>query len=291
MKHRMDIEIIRVISAFAIVWFHSTLVGGEFAYAGLVVLLIVSIYLSAKAGADFPYLLKSSKRLLIPWTLWFFVYGLVNALMSRDVFPVEHGFLLGILAGSSVHLWFVPFLFLCLSVNLIIRKYVSGSACALAGGTLAAAFVAATPFWRSISLEAGAPIAQYVHILPGFFLGIFFGNFFEVKKRYAVFVLFLVCLAAVSAIPYEGVGATYLVSIVFSLCFASRLLVGLTSGRLDGISKCMFGVYFLHVALLNFFKKSSYLSGAALPLGVFFLSTVLVYAARRLSPRHAQYWS
>lgn len=46
MKVRQDIEILRVLSAFGIVWFHSGAPGRAFAYSGLVIFIILSVYLS-----------------------------------------------------------------------------------------------------------------------------------------------------------------------------------------------------------------------------------------------------
>ena len=51
MRKRADIEFLRVLSTFGIVWFHSGVFGHEFAYSGLIVFLILSMYLAGGSGA------------------------------------------------------------------------------------------------------------------------------------------------------------------------------------------------------------------------------------------------
>lgn len=290
MNYRQDIEIIRIISAFAIVWFHSGAQGSEISYAGLVVFLVISIYLATRSSRSGKmYLLGIGKRLLVPWFFWLMIYGILNLVMGRTIVPVDHGFVFGVLAGSSIHLWFVPFLFICLVIYSFIKIYISQKVLAISASALVVIILVSASIWRLKSIEFGAPVAQYFHALPGFFLGIYFANANALQVKYALLLLLLMAMAAIWAIPLLGI--TYLVSMLICCFLLAKILTSFKLIWLDSTSKCVFGVYFLHVLVLNTLKKINIINGILLPVVVFFISLSVVYLARRLLPRFARYWS
>ena len=104
-ERRQDIEILRVFSVFGIVWYHSNVVGGDYAYSGLIFFVILSAYLSGPAKLDFRLdFLMRAQRLLVPWLIWYFVYGLVNVIRGRPLVDTSNGLIAGILQGPSIHL-------------------------------------------------------------------------------------------------------------------------------------------------------------------------------------------
>jgi surface polysaccharide O-acyltransferase-like enzyme len=290
MNYRQDIEIIRIISAFAIIWFHSGAQGSEISYAGLVVFLVVSIYLASRSSLfGKMYLVGIGKRLLVPWIFWLMIYGILNLLMGRTIVPLERGFIFGVLTGSSVHLWFVPFLFICLAIYSFIKIYVSEKVMAIFSASLVVIVLVSTPIWRLKSIEFGAPLAQYFHALPGFFLGVYFANANALQVKYNLLLLALMAIAEISVIHLLGV--TYLVGMLVCCFLLMKISANFKLLWLDSISKCMFGVYFLHVLVLNMFKKINIIYGIWLPVAVFFVSLYVVYFNRKSFPRFSRYWS
>lgn len=117
MKVRQDIEILRVLSAFGIVWFHSGAPGRAFAYSGLVIFIILSVYLSQHGNQHISTRFKiRARRLLVPWSIWFTFYGLIRLLTQKPLRPLENGAIAGVLSGPSSHLWYLPFTFVLLVI-------------------------------------------------------------------------------------------------------------------------------------------------------------------------------
>lgn len=289
-NNRHDIEIARIISAFSIICFHSGVKGTEIFYAGLIVFIAISIYLASRTSqTGILYLTGISKRLLVPWVFWIITYGVFNLLMGRTIVPLENGLVSGILTGSSVHLWFIPFLFICLALYSYLKKYILGHTIAVVAATLAIAMFASASIWRLKSIEYGSPIAQYFHALPGLFFSIYFANFKSLRAIYYFPLLALIVVAAILAI--QPLGLTYLVGIPICLFLYKEVLHNLRLSWLTMVSNCMLGVYFLHVIVLNILRKINFSDGMLLPITVFSLSLLMVYLARKFMPRLSKYWS
>ena len=107
------IELLRIVAAFGIIWFHSKLPEfGIVSYGGLVIFLTFSSYFAAIAPISRPdYLLRLGKRLLLPWAAWWLVYGALNLADHRPLLLPHHDITLGVLTGTHIHLWYLPFIF------------------------------------------------------------------------------------------------------------------------------------------------------------------------------------
>ncbi|MCI5135333.1 MAG: hypothetical protein D3920_09740 [Candidatus Electrothrix sp. AW2] len=112
MNIRYDIELFRVISSFGIVWLHSKMnFGGEIAYSGLIYFVVVSSYLSFSSVRE-KYIANRAKRLLIPFFSWYVIYAVIRIIKGENIFPENYTIYSIILASPSVHLWYLPFVFL-----------------------------------------------------------------------------------------------------------------------------------------------------------------------------------
>ncbi len=108
-KQNAMIEYLRGIGAVAIIYFHIGLPFGDVAVSALSMFVLLSAYFGF--GADIG---KRARRLLVPWLVWSLVYlvlKLINVALSADTFAgTFHPYML--LTGPSIHLWFLPFIFL-----------------------------------------------------------------------------------------------------------------------------------------------------------------------------------
>jgi surface polysaccharide O-acyltransferase-like enzyme len=290
MPRRRDIELLRMLAAFGIVWFHSQNSGHEISYGGLIFFLLLSTYLaglSRQPPDDF--ILQRAKRLLLPWWCWFLIYGLINILDGRPVLPLSNEFILGILASPSIHLWFLPFMFVSLVVLDVFRMKIPLFWLAYGSAFVAIVLLLMTSSWRECSMDFGAPIAQYVHALPAIFIGVFFSGFDKLHRKIRWMLLLLILFATLYAIPSEGVGTPYLLGIFLGLflLFPNNVL---QSTKIPvAVSQCMLGVYLVHPLFLKLATKLSFAGGVTAPIFAFSLSTVSVYLARRFFPRVSSY--
>ena len=87
MKRNLGVELLRLLSTFGIVWFHSGTTAKEFAYSGLVVFLVLSMYLGGKHGsADKQTFRRRVERLIIPWLFWCVIYAGLNVFRGGRLF-------------------------------------------------------------------------------------------------------------------------------------------------------------------------------------------------------------
>lgn len=292
MNKRQDIELLRIMAAFAIVWYHSSTIGGEISYAGLIVFLMLSMYLAGRSTySGSRYLFRRTNRLLIPWAVWFLMYGAKNALTHKPIIPTDNGIIAGILTGPSIHLWYMPFIFACLILFDSVRKYASSASIAWASAALTIVVLGSTALWRQVSIQLGCPIAQYAHASAGISLGAFFAFIGAFPGRTAALLLVMIFAAALSAIPFEGVGIPYVLSIAAGCMVAFRIFEKAVTLDFGVIAECTLGIYFVHILVFDIFRKYHIVNGILTPVAIFFLSACAVFLMRRSFPRLAKYWS
>lgn len=280
---RQDIELIRVVGAFSIVWYHAGVIGHEVSYAGLVVFLILSIYLSGvRAVQNGVGLKRSYERLIVPWFFWFFIYGLLNLIFNKPIFSKSNGVVFGVLSGPSIHLWYLPFIFACLVCFAFFRIKFSRRSIAMVCAVGASAWLFATPLWRPWSVGVGYPITQYMHAMPGIFLGGFFACFITLSRIHAVLFAFLIFVSIVFSLGYEGVGVPYMIGFCIGALVALDVFKNYSFFDLSSVSSLMFGVYFVHIIVLASFNKIFFISGVFLPIVTFIVSTLFVFVMHKL---------
>lgn len=286
---QQNIELLRIVSAFGIVWFHAGAVGGQIAYAGLVVFAIISMYLAGKSANRHAATPRArALRLLRPWAVWFAIYGLLNIMEHHQPVRSELGVVGGLLIGPASHLWYMPFIFACLLVFDALRWRYSERAMAWGSAVLAIAALASVPWWRPLSFSAPLPTAQYAHAMAAVLIGVFFA-YYGALGRLAPLLLAVMLAFAALALPWHDVGLTYLLALTVS--FAVLFLAPARFPYIDVsvISRCTPGIYFVHLLWLSALSKLVH--GPALAIGAFLGSLLMVLVARKLFPGLAQYWS
>lgn len=281
MDRRFDIDILRIVSSFGIIWFHSGIFGHEISSSALICYLILSGYLSHfdKKRSFSESFVYRFNRLMVPWLFWFFVYGILNIIRGKTFLPEQFGFFVGILHGTSIHLWYVPFIFTLLLFFDFIKKFFSKKQLSVLSSLFAIAVLLATPLWRSFSFELGYPFAQYFHAIPAFFVGIFFQLQESIHCKVILSIFIALIFVSLSVSDFSGVGLPYLIGI-----FSCSVLIGkehlmflkcvilksnILSRSISVFSKASFGVYLVHVALLSVAKNIFNIQGIFLPFFVF----------------------
>ena len=288
---RQDIELLRVISAFGIVWFHSGATGNDIAYSGLIIFLVLSLYLAAQSTGAPKSVFHRAKRLLVPWLVWFTFYGAINLARHRPFISFENGIVTGILTGPSTHLWYMPFIFIMLLAFDWLRVRLSPRLIGYASAALAIIVFITAYTWRPWSLQVGAPYAQFAHALNGVLTGVFLAYYFNLPKFYrSVLLLVNLALAMYLAIlPMPGVGIPYLLAISLS---AVVLLYGRYQPKginFNWLSECTLGIYLIHPFCFMIIYYFHIVDGAGVPLVVFVASTISVMLLKRVAPGFSKY--
>lgn len=190
-ERRYDIELIRILSSFGIVYFHSQVnFGRQVAYAGLVCFVIISAWLSVSDKNVL--LVDRAERLLLPFVFWYIIYAIIKIIKGNSVFPENYKIYSMILASPSIHLWYLPFIFLSLSLISLVRRSCDNSQIGLYAGGASIFLLMTSPFWRSFPYSP--PFIEWIHATPALLIGIFLGYFNENDKKIGCLVIFLVLL-------------------------------------------------------------------------------------------------
>jgi hypothetical protein len=248
------IEALRILSAFGIVVFHAHAPGFDLAYAGLVVFLALSPMFECSANWHRVRSAASlATTLLAPWAFWFVVYGLVNILGHKahpTGWPCGP---LGLLAGTSIHLWFLPFMFMVLVLLNAAKPRVDRQILLWLSAIVGTTLLAGAPLWHEGWAELPRPLAQWMQGLPAVFGGLVVG--LTRGKSMASFggmvaLLAGLVVAVTAALP--GLSAPYLVGTIalgLTLAISHR---GLPAWfNVQPVADCMFGVYLLHPLALT----------------------------------------
>ena len=226
---------------------------------------------------------------MIPWIIWFAIYGLWNALSGRPLIEHQNGIIAGILVGPSVHLWYLPYIFLALVSFDRLRCYVQGRNLAIVSAALTILAFVFVPHWRQTSMLLGYPWAQYAHALPGLLIGAFFLNYRELPAHTAKFLAVLMLIAACSRIPYPGIGTPYAIGICAGYAIANHSIAHASFFPIAAWGRNAFGVYLIHILILRVILKVNIIQGALVPIVTFVLSMIIIASVRRALPRAARY--
>lgn len=293
MQRRQDIELLRVVAAFGIVWFHARAPGGQVAYAGLVVFLVLSTFLVRRGGnpPSLDSLRRRSRRLLLPWLVWFVIYGAL-AFALRGVFlDTGNGYVAAVMSGTNIHLWYLPFTFLCLSAVDVLHSHVSAPTAAWLGGLLTLGLTATAPIWRPATLAMPYPLLQWADALAPVAFGIFLQGSSALPSFARRFLLFVIIGAALLASRSNSIGTSYAVGFLACAVIVAGTTARWSWPRIQPVADLTFGIYLGHIIILEALLRYATLGAVELPILTFALAAVAVAVGRKIAPRYRDIWS
>ncbi len=271
---------------FGIVWFHAGIDAGRvIAHGGLFFFIIVSVYFAVSSRRRHR-VAERAVRLLAPCSMWAALYGLISFFRRGHCFPEGYNLPSMILATSSIHLWYLPFMFFVLVAVDTFQPLLSRRNVVAAAGCGAVVVLALSPLWQDIRLAD--PFVQYIYSVPAVLIGIFLGHWRKIGTTALVTLLaaLLVTLTVLVASLHSEVGTLYLAGLLpcLFLLYDNRILRA--NRMLLELSSAVFGIYLMHPfwqMVLRYLGLRSFL----LPVTVFAVSLVAVMLARRILPRQA----
>ena len=282
------IDVLRVISAFLIVWYHSEmLLGKVISYAGLIVFIVISIYLGFKSYC-IGYCFKSRfKKLIIPWLVWSLVYGFANLALFGSAYKNSNGYFLNMLVGTHIHLWYLPFIFISLILSRLIKQKVSEKITAYLSIVSYVIWVLTSFLWRDWSFEIGIPVSLYMHAIGGVFIGLYMACSKQLSKEINFIFIFIMYISTIISLSFSNVGESYLVgisAILIALNYQTKKSINKYILKLSGYS---YGIYLIHPIWIYIVKMQ--VSGILLPIATYILSVINIYLLHKLFPKYIKY--
>jgi peptidoglycan/LPS O-acetylase OafA/YrhL len=160
-----NLDRLRIVAAILIVCFHTNVPYRQIGYIGLPIFLLIHFSLIASRA----YILDARQfaarrweRLMVPWVFWSVVYAACKLGSGLPVLSVQ-----GLLMGGHVHLWYLPYAFVCgLLVYLIAVRTLS-----LGPGVIIPALILGLLLLPARGSTLPAPFGQWRYALAAIPLG------------------------------------------------------------------------------------------------------------------------
>lgn len=253
-----NVERLRVLAMLEIVRYHDHndrlfLVGGLGLPTFLLLTNLFNCTLTHKRGPE-QFMQDKRERLVVPWVFWSLFYGAFLAISAyRHQQPLAEVFSWNmILAGTSSHLWFVPFAFASAGA-VAAAQHLTRKLPDRATGNVAIALGAVVLIGLGLLPEREyiAPIPQWILSTPSTFLGFALGRLvladgpqFRVKTALPI---------ALGALAISGYCALFFPNFLMQRYATSTLLVLavlLVHGKPEPVSTflspLLFGIYLAH---------------------------------------------
>ena len=181
---------------------------------------------------------------MLPWVFWSLVFRLVLLMVADD--PGKWQLLSepwSLLVGSSIHLWFLPFVMLAMAlIEPCGRLIRSPSALALALGGLV--MLSVPLFWLHGKPGLPVPLPQWLVALPVYLLGVTLGLGHHLRRR-GWPMLAAMAMGAVAFVLSDG--ALWSFTIVAAvLVFEAFWRLPLQGRWLPPLGQAAFGIYLVH---------------------------------------------
>ncbi|MCB1092062.1 MAG: acyltransferase [Verrucomicrobiae bacterium] len=281
---RDAVEFLRILAACGVVWFHTP--GGawkDMGYAGLLGFVMISSYflmVGARKDVAGVYFHKRISRVIAPWAFWMLVYGAFNLIRGKDLFPSSEGIVTGLLTGTWIGLWYLPFVLVMAALVFFFAKATADIPAWVGSGLWLILGTSAMRILPSLDAKwlALTPWAQWLNALPAVFFGLSIHEALRlpVVPRWTFLLLTVVLVEAVAVWMWHGHRG---VSITYGLSIVPVAAAFLSNARLPrrlvaGGALCL-GVYLMHALFIGGFRMIPSIRNS--PLLLFVLAVMLSF--------------
>lgn len=276
---RHSIDLMRILSAFGIVWYHQGGPAPLVAATALPIFLMLLGALSVRSAAQRPglaFCARRAVRLLGPWLPLCLLYLVADAARFgwREALTLEDP--LSLLVGPSIHLWFLPFAAAASVLAVLAARHLA-SASRVRLAALALAPLAAASLILQDRLPLPAPLGQWVVAVGPFSYGLLFatGRAWGAPGAALAFGTGVAGLAGLA-----GSADLAAVLLAGALLFEALWRLPLRHPLLPVLGDLSAGIYFIHpLAALGWYAAGGP-AGAPAAIAVFVLSGALTAAVR-----------
>ena len=284
---RTDVEFFRIIAAFGVVWFHAELdAWRSIAYGGLIYFVILSSYFSMVSSRQYTFF-DRVQRIIFPYLFWFIFYFLLLWLANKPINPKNLSLASYIITSSSIHLWFLPFIFIVLCSIDIFKKLINTNhkyiVCTLSA-FFSMVLIVTSPIWRTYLLPI--PLAQYVHVAAAVFMGVFLSCSHGVPKSLvlSLIVMLISSMLWMTSLNQPAIGVSYLVGFIPCILLLAKESFFGKNPLVLFVSSMSFGVYLSHMFWVMILRHLD-VTGFSLAIASFLLSILCVWMMKRYLPK------
>lgn len=284
------VEVLRLLSAFLIVWFHSGISWGkELSYSGLIVFVLLTTYYSTISNKIGLRIYSRSLRFLVPWMFWSVTYGFGEVFLGNSFFRFNDNLFEQLLVGNYFHLWYLPFIYFILIILDVLRGL--GNYRLIAGFVylVSLMYFIFAEYWRPFSLGLTLPLPQYFQAIGAVFIGFYWGVFsrggYGLWQMTGILILLCVILLHVNI---NGVGIPYAVGVVLVIAALIMRVEFKNIKKLKVLSDCAFGIYLIHPVFLHIVGSLRF-DSVFVPILAFILSFLFIYFLRHFFPVYSRY--
>ena len=279
-------EALRIVACYGIVAYHSHASFHDFAYSGLIVFLFLSPFVDCFYNWEKSRSALSLARIyLIPWGFWMGIYGLLNVLVHKPVFPTD-SWITGLLYGTSPHLWFLPAMFAVLSIVNVLKTAVDPVKIYWAAVVAATLLLATVGSWQSLMTNWSPPFAQWIHAAPAVLVGTAVGLQGRIMTgKVASLSILGLALGVAAAARLPGISIPYLVGLVgavFVVFLGARFWPARWS--VQTVASCTLGIYVSHIFWLGLIGRITGRENHVTVLGAFLVALLTIWLVRRYLP-------
>ncbi|MDF0542111.1 acyltransferase [Sphingobium sp. H39-3-25] len=282
-----SIETLRIIATFGTVAYHAGAPFHEFAYSSLIIFLALSPMVDTRFNWGRSRSVEAlALALLLPWAFWTLLYGAVNLLLHRPLFPEGSG-ATAILYGTSQHLWFLPFMFAVLLILNVLKRHIRPPVLFWFCTIATTALLATVSWWRPVSFTFPLPFPQWIHAAPAVFAGGALGLAGKMSRgsRLVAMMLVMLGLTVAMAAWLPDIGIPYACGIVMIALVTRFGARGLPPAwHVQPLASCMMGVYLSHMILLRVFGAITGHGNYVTVTLAFVTGSLGVWMARRFLP-------
>lgn len=247
-EHRQSIDLARFIAAFGVVVSHAYATTQDWVgHLSVALFLILTAFLAVqsmeRAGGQYPFVARAT-RLVVPWLMWSAFFRVVDLLVSDS--PDRFVLLTNpwtLLIGSSIHLWYLPFIMGAMALVQPFGRWVNNPA-RLMGAGVGLVILSFPFFWAHHHLALPEPLPQWLIALPVYLLGLFVG----VAQGLGRPVLAIAVAAGLSGVAYLVTGGApwCFTLLAATLLFEALWRIPMRAWFLPGLGQAAFGIYLLH---------------------------------------------
>jgi hypothetical protein len=227
-----SVDYLRFVGSIGIIWFHLHLPGSEIGLAALP--MFVALFVCFGVGRDISSL---NRRLLYPWLIWSAIFGLAKlAQATLTGAPISSEFdWWMVLAGSSIHLWFLPFSYIFVVLANQMRRRTRGAMVII---------LVPCSMWLA-DLALPQPFAQWVTVIPAACMGLVL-NYLGARSVKAHFLGWVSIAIAVLMLVagHDVIVLQYAIGIAAVLCALAFQMRATSLSQV--LAETSFGVYLLH---------------------------------------------
>lgn len=283
-RRNQAIELLRLVAIFGVVAFHSPVPGRQLTYAGLAAFVVLSAMLDVQVNWERRRSVRDLARtLLVPWLFWLVAYAALRLLDGKPMLKLEDGVVSAVLAGTAPHLWFLPFIFVALTLVNLAKGRIGARVMLVVTATTATVLLVSVGVWRE--LELPPPWGRWLHAAPLFVVGLSLGLMTRVPHGFVLVLPVAIGIAMVGFEDIPGVSVSYVVgttAVLLARWVGPKLP---PSFEVESLSRCVMGTYLAHVVSLTLAWPLLVRFGYPAVIVAFVATLGSVWLMRRFLPR------